>query len=101
MSSNPARPTGESNPVAWPQPEARHRPWFTVALVHHVRGDSTRKHSKEAAAAGLERKLAHTGIDSAEVPRVLISTVILVLSPACGSKNLCHHVEDPVHRLYI
>jgi hypothetical protein len=59
MSSNPARPTGESNPVAWPQPEARHRPWFTVALVHHVRGDSTRKHSKEAAAAGLERKLAH------------------------------------------
>ena len=59
MNSNPARPTGESNPVAWPQPEARHRPWFTVALVHHVRGDSTRKHSKEAAAAGLERKLAH------------------------------------------
>ena len=59
MSSNPARPTGESNPVAWPQPEARHRPWGTAASVHRVRGDSARKHSKEMAAAGFERKLAH------------------------------------------
>ena len=23
--SNPGRPAGESNPIAWPKPEARHR----------------------------------------------------------------------------
>ena len=54
-SSNPARPTGESNPVAWPPPEARHRPWFTAECMHGVRGDSARKNSKDAAAAGFER----------------------------------------------
>ena len=59
MSSNPARPTGESNPVAWPPPEARHWPWFTAECMHGVRGDSAHKNSKDAAAAGFERQLAH------------------------------------------
>ena len=35
------------------------RPWFTAECMHGVRGDSAHKNSKDAAAAGFERQLAH------------------------------------------
>jgi len=99
MSSNPARPTGESNPVAWPP--SQRQGTGRGALLQACTACEAIAHASTAKKWPQRDLSASWRICSAEVPWVPISAVNLVLSPACGSKNLCHRVEDPVHRLYI